>query len=343
MNTREKWKNQHWGGKARELSGTRRGVPGLLGGGWRYTRVTCAHSSVAGMVSQGVFVGWQGFHSCCNQSWNATGGSLHKFSHCCSQFFMGAPALCSDSQVQRTLETSIVFLQTITVSSSIVPSPTCPTFYFCLHVCFSIFPFRLQFLSFLFSPSLRQYHQFPVSHLVLGFVHSPTSLSLRPTSATLPRIYVSPSCSLGTNRTLSKPSKDMYALALCFCARCQSGLHTAGKGSRAQPSVAGGQSRKQWQIDAFIGMSLVAGAWTGVVFPPRALIQTDLGIIYSAAKVHNIASRVNLYWTGALWSFSWMYRVGQGHEKQLLSPNCFFQLNNSSCLDIIFNQKFSSK
>lgn len=39
-------------------------------------------------------------------------------------------------------------------SLSIVPSPTCPTFYFCSHACFSIFPFCLQFLSFLFSPSL---------------------------------------------------------------------------------------------------------------------------------------------------------------------------------------------
>lgn len=178
---------------------------------------------------------------------------------------------------------------------------------------------------------------------VQAFVHSPTSPSLRPSSATLLKIHLSPSCSLGTNRALSKPSKDMYALALCFCARCQSGLHTAGKGSRAQPSVAGGPSRRHWQIDALIGMSLVAGAWTGVVSPPRALVQTDLGIIYSVAKVHNIASRVNLCWTGALWSFSWMCRVRQGHGKQLPSPDCFFQLNNSSGLDKIFNQKFSSK
>lgn len=35
MNAREKWKNQHWGGKARDPSGTRTGVPGLLGGGWK--------------------------------------------------------------------------------------------------------------------------------------------------------------------------------------------------------------------------------------------------------------------------------------------------------------------
>lgn len=33
----------------------------------------------------------------------------------------------------------------------------------------------------------------------------------------------------------------------------------------------------------------------------------------------------------------------QGYGKQLPSPGSFFQLNNLSCLDIIFNQKFSSK
>lgn len=54
------------------------------------------------------------------------------------------------------------------LSLSIVPSPTWPTF-FCLFVCFSIFPSCLQFLSFLFSLSLKQYQQFPVSHLSPGF------------------------------------------------------------------------------------------------------------------------------------------------------------------------------
>lgn len=54
------------------------------------------------------------------------------------------------------------------LSLSIVPSPTWPTF-FCLFVCFSIFPSCLQFPSFLFSLSLKQYQQFPVSHLSPGF------------------------------------------------------------------------------------------------------------------------------------------------------------------------------
>lgn len=96
MNARQKWKNQHWGRKVRDL----RGVPGLLGAGWKCTRVP--------------FSGWHGVTgSVC--LW--TGESLCRVSHCCLQFFMDSPGPCSDSQVQRTLETSTVFLQTITVSS----------------------------------------------------------------------------------------------------------------------------------------------------------------------------------------------------------------------------------
>lgn len=55
-------------------------------------------------------------------SWNATGASFRRFSCCCLQLFMGAPGPCSDSQVQRMLETSTVFLQTITISSLFVHS-----------------------------------------------------------------------------------------------------------------------------------------------------------------------------------------------------------------------------
>lgn len=128
MNAREQWKNQHWGGKARDLSGTRRGMPGLLGGGWRCTRVPCAPQWLAWCHRECVFVGWQGFNPCCSYSWNATGASLCRFSRCCLQLFMGAPGPCSDSQPQTTLETCTVFFD-IVPSLSIAPSPTCPTFF----------------------------------------------------------------------------------------------------------------------------------------------------------------------------------------------------------------------
>lgn len=89
-------------------------------------------------------------------------------------------------------------------------------------------------------------------------------------------------------------------------------------------------------------VSLSGHEWR-LLFSPRALAQTDLGIIYRVGSVRIVVSGVNLCWTGALWSFSWICRVSQGHGKWLLSPNSFFQLNDSSCLDISFKQKFSSK
>lgn len=101
--------------------------------------------------------------------------------------------------------------------------------------CFSVLPFCLQFLSFLFSPSLKQYRSPSTTSQCLsylqGFVHSSTTLSLRPSSPPLLRMCLSPLQSLGSNRSLSKSTRDIYILPLVFCARCHSGLRTAGKQS----------------------------------------------------------------------------------------------------------------
>lgn len=237
MNARQKWKNQHWGRKVRD----QRGVPGLLGGGWKCTRVP--------------FSGWHGVTgSVC--LW--TGESLCRVSHCCLQFFMDSPGPCSDSQVQRTLETSTVFLQTITVSSlfekeeSSFPLPYLSqfvVFFFSMFVsAYSHFAYNSWFSHFLPVSSSTTSSQSLI--YVQDFVHSPISPSLRPSSATLLRIHLSPAYSLGPKRALSKFSKDIYALGLCFCARCQSGLHTSGKGSPAQPLVARVQSRRHWQTES---------------------------------------------------------------------------------------------
>lgn len=108
---------------------------------------------------------------------------------------------------------------------------------------------------------------------------------LRPSSPSLLGMRLSPSCSLGTNRALSKSTEDMYGLPLSFRARCHSGLHTAGKESPAQPSVACVQSRWHWQIDVFIRMSLIAGAWMEVgAFFPQELSHRQILELFAGLK-----------------------------------------------------------
>lgn len=182
--------------------------------------------------------------------------------HGCSRSLQWFPA----SENPRTSAVSCYRPSQSLLSLSIVPSSTCLTFFVvCIFVpAYSHLAYNSFLSYFLPVSSNTTRSQSPV--YPQAFIHSPTTPSLRPSSATLLRIPLSPSCSLGPNRALSKAIKDMYALVLCFCARCQSGLHTAGKGSPAQLSVARVQSRSHWQIDVFIGMSLIARAWTGVGF-----------------------------------------------------------------------------
>lgn len=137
--------------------------------------------------------------------------------------------------------------------------------------CFRVFPFCLQFLSFLFSPSLKQYRSPSTSSQCLsylqGFVHSSTTPSLRPSSPPLLRMRLSPLQSLGSNRSLSKSTRDIYILPLVFCARCHSGLRTAGKQSPwllvcDQDGIDGQMSSLEWV--------LLPGCERKLVFSPKS-------------------------------------------------------------------------
>lgn len=142
------------------------------------------------------------------------GESSCRFSRCCLQFLMGVPGLCSDSEVQRTLESSIVFLQTITIERrELLHQFVLLVFFVCMFVsAYSHFAYN-SFLSYFLPVSSSTTGSQSLIY-VQAFVHSPTSPSLRPSSETLLRIRLSPSCSQGTEQVF-KGHVCSCSLLLC--------------------------------------------------------------------------------------------------------------------------------
>lgn len=263
MNTREKWKNQRWEGKPGIWVGPGEGCQGYWMGGGGAPECPVLLSGWHGVTgSVCLWAGKASIPAADTPEMLLEGAYTDSAAAACSSLWMlQVPAGFPGSENPRNQHCLLTNHRRL---FSFVHSSFINLFHFLfLFTClFQHLPILLTIPVFpIFSQSLI---------FVQAFVHSPTNLSLKSSSAALLMVHLSPSFSLGTNRALSKPSKDMYALALCFCARCQSGLHTAGKGSRAQLLVARGQSRRHWQINAFIRMSLVAGAWTGVVFSSQS-------------------------------------------------------------------------
>lgn len=97
----------------------------------------------------------------------------------------------------------------------------------------------------------------PASDLSPGLCLSLLSVSLRPSSLSLLRMPLSPSCSPTGHRA---GRRGIHLFFLSFCTRCHSGLKTAGKECPAQPLVAYVPSRWHCQTDVFIRTSLLARA-----------------------------------------------------------------------------------